>query len=94
MKPIDIRPSTQFNTDLLKNISITETNPEIQCSIQNVEVAFLELDRLSIVFRTLPCNELPKYIKRDIQRITKYIKAESKLISKELKVQRKSMKRK
>jgi hypothetical protein len=89
MKPIDIRPSTQFNTVLLQNIELTKGDVEIECSIENVEVAFLRLKYLYELQQACPKT---KYIKRDIQRVTKYIKAECKLISKTLKLKRKSKK--
>ena len=88
MKPIDIRVRDNeikmFDEELVQNVELTKSNPEIQCSIQNVESAFLELNKLSIMYRTLPCIEQPKYIKRDMQRLTKYIKAESRFIKKTL----------
>jgi hypothetical protein len=82
MKPIDIRPSTQFNTKLLKNIELTKGDAEIECSIENVEVAFL---RLRDLYKLKQSNPKTKYIKRDIRRVTSYIKAECKSISKLLK---------
>jgi len=97
MKPINIRVRDNkikmFDEDLVQNVELTKLNPEIQCSIQNVETAFLELDRLAIMFRTLPCLEQPKYIRRDIQRLSKYIKAESKFIKKTLTKLRKNQKK-
>lgn len=97
MKPINIRVRNNkikmFDEDLVQNVELTKLNPEIQCSIQNVETAFLELDRLAIMFRTLPCLEQPKYIRRDIQRLSKYIKAESKFIKKTLTKLRKNQKK-
>jgi len=93
MKPIDIRVTnnkySSFDKVLIANVELTKDNVAIQCSIENVETAFKELDKLNSDMRTIPCSQLPKGIKRDIGRLTKYIKAESKNIKRELKILRK-----
>jgi hypothetical protein len=85
MKPIDIRPTTQFNTILLENIKLTKEDDEIKNSIENVEEAFLILKDL---YETYHINPKTKYIKKDIQTVSRYIKRECKNITKMLKKKR------
>jgi len=85
-KPINIVKNKWTKKSILENIEIINTSKELQCDIYNIEEMYKLLDEMCKQYRTEPCINLPKTLKRDITKIQSQIKKSVKDVKRKVKI--------